>query len=227
MGLTNLVLTAVLLVSLGPQFRLIQTETLIGSSLAEDCGSIVNAGYTCADPSWTMYEDAFVWCCAPGTVGLALGDGHCEPASLTYSSGDYATTVSSHSQASFGEFCTGHSLIHTFPSRLPNRIQPLLQRIGRVERCRQGSPPPELLPRRVEQLRRQLLPLLRDKRGQVRVQGRVLLRQRRALLVLLLNITSLSLWEGSSSQRHSLRLLFCSSQLSFQSFLCISDSRFL
>jgi hypothetical protein len=58
------------------------------------------------------------------------------------------------------------------------------------------------------------------------VQGRVLLRRRRALLVLLLNITSPLLWEGSSSQLHSLRLLFCSSQPSFQSFLCISDSRF-
>lgn len=100
MGLTNLVLTAVLLVSLGPQFRLIQTETLIGSSLAEDCGSIVNAGYTCADPSWTLYEDAFLWCCAPGKVGLALGDGHCEPASLTYSSGEYATTVAQSNTAS-------------------------------------------------------------------------------------------------------------------------------
>jgi hypothetical protein len=101
-GLTNLVLTAVQLVSLVLNFHLMQTETLIGSSPAEDCGSIVDAGYTCADPSWTMYEDAFVWCCAPGTVGLALGDGHCEPASLTYSSGEYATTVSSLSHASFG-----------------------------------------------------------------------------------------------------------------------------
>lgn len=162
--------------SLGPQFRLIQTETLIGSSLAEDCGSIVNAGYTCADPSWTLYEDAFLWCCAPGKVGLALGDGHCEPASLTYSLGEYATTVSSPSLASLGDFRTDHSLIRIFPSRLPNQIQPLLQRIGRVERCRQGSRHPELLRRRREQLRRQLLPLLRDKLGQARVQGRVLLQ---------------------------------------------------
>ncbi|KAN0095164.1 hypothetical protein V8E51_015875 [Hyaloscypha variabilis] len=60
---------------------------------SDDCGSIVEAGNTCADPSWTLYEDAFLWCCAPGTVGLALGDGHCEPASLTYSSGEYANTV--------------------------------------------------------------------------------------------------------------------------------------
>lgn len=191
-------------------FRLIQTEKLIGS-LAEDCGSIVNAGYTCADPSWTLYEDAFLWCCAPGTVGLALGDGHCEPASLTYSSGEYATTVSSHSKACLGDFGTGHSLIHTFPSRLPNQIQPLLQRIGQVERCHQESRHPELLRQRPEQLQRQLLPLLRDKLGQVRVQGRVLLRRRRALLELLLNITFPSLWEGSSSQLHSLRLLSGSS----------------
>jgi hypothetical protein len=62
--------------------------------LADDCGTVVNAGLTCADPSWTLYQDAFDWCCAPGFVGLTLGDGHCEPASLTYT-GNYASTVSS------------------------------------------------------------------------------------------------------------------------------------
>ncbi|KAH8748559.1 hypothetical protein F5882DRAFT_525370 [Hyaloscypha sp. PMI_1271] len=59
---------------------------------SDDCGTVVNAGLTCADPSWTLYQDAFDWCCAPGFVGLALGDGHCEPASLTYT-GNYASTV--------------------------------------------------------------------------------------------------------------------------------------
>jgi len=67
---------------------------------SEDCGSVLNAGATCADPSWTLYEDAFEWCCAPGSVGLALGDGHCEPASMTYSSAEYANTVAQANTAS-------------------------------------------------------------------------------------------------------------------------------
>lgn len=59
-----------------------------------DCGSLLGAGYTCADPSWTLYEDAFIWCCKNDTVGLALGDGECQPKALSYSSAEYARIVS-------------------------------------------------------------------------------------------------------------------------------------
>ncbi|CZR61192.1 uncharacterized protein PAC_11088 [Phialocephala subalpina] len=60
---------------------------------SDDCGSILGAGLTCADPSWTLYQDAFDWCCTNDTVGLALADGECQPASMTYSSAEYANTV--------------------------------------------------------------------------------------------------------------------------------------
>ena len=60
---------------------------------ADDCGSVLNAASTCADPAWTLYEDAFIWCCKNETVGLALGDGECQPKALTYSTGEYAKTV--------------------------------------------------------------------------------------------------------------------------------------
>jgi hypothetical protein len=79
--------------------------------IADDCGDAVNAGDTCADPSWTLYEDAFEWCCVPDKVGIALSDGECKPKEGTYSY--YATTVRppkyllslSYHQESFTNFC--------------------------------------------------------------------------------------------------------------------------
>jgi hypothetical protein len=61
------------------------------STTAEDCGPLLSAGATCANPSWNLYVDAFIWCCTPDDVGLALGDGECLTTALTYS--NYASTV--------------------------------------------------------------------------------------------------------------------------------------
>jgi hypothetical protein len=46
---------------------------------------VVNAGPTCADPSWTLHEDAFIWCCEKDKTGVAEGDGDCLPNTISYS----------------------------------------------------------------------------------------------------------------------------------------------
>jgi hypothetical protein len=109
--------------------------------LADDCGTVVNAGLTCADPTWTLYQDAFDWCCAPGFVGLALGDGHCEPASLTYT-GNYASTVSSQSSRLLVLKSSGLILVH-YRSFKPTRL--LLPPTGQAELSLLESQRPELL----------------------------------------------------------------------------------
>jgi hypothetical protein len=68
-----------------------ECKDLIMSTTAEDCGPLLSAGATCANPSWNLYVDAFIWCCTPDDVGLALGDGECLTTALTYS--NYASTV--------------------------------------------------------------------------------------------------------------------------------------
>jgi len=156
-------------------------------SLADDCGTVVNAGLTCADPSWTLYQDAFDWCCAPGFVGLALGDGHCEPASLTYT-GNYASTVSSQPSRLVVLKSSGLILVDCRSFKLTRRLLPPT---GQAGLFLLESPRPELLRHRRAQLLRRLLPLLRDRldRIRVRVRVRLLLRRPSPMLELLLNIT--------------------------------------
>jgi hypothetical protein len=156
-------------------------------SLADDCGTVVNAGITCADPSWTLYQDAFDWCCAPGFVGLALGDGHCEPASLTYT-GNYASTVSSQPSRLLVLKSSGLILVD-YRSFKPTQL--LLPPTGQAELSHLESRHPELLKHRSAQLLILLLPLLRDRldRIRVRVRVRLLLRRPSPMLELLLNIT--------------------------------------
>lgn len=65
---------------------------LIRRVIEDDCGDTVNAALVCANPSWTLYESAFDWCCTPDQVGIALSDGECKPKGGAYSY--YASTVS-------------------------------------------------------------------------------------------------------------------------------------
>jgi hypothetical protein len=58
---------------------------------AVDCGPTVADAPTCADPSWTLYMDAYAFCCAGDTVGIE--GNQCQPKSLTFSSALYAATV--------------------------------------------------------------------------------------------------------------------------------------
>jgi hypothetical protein len=58
---------------------------------AEDCGAVVGDAPTCADPSWTLYMDAYAFCCQSGEVGIQ-GE-QCQPKSLTFSAALYAATV--------------------------------------------------------------------------------------------------------------------------------------
>jgi hypothetical protein len=60
-------------------------------TLAEDCGAVVVDAPTCADPSWTLYMDAYAFCCQSGDVGIQ-GE-QCQPKPLTFSAALYAATV--------------------------------------------------------------------------------------------------------------------------------------
>jgi hypothetical protein len=71
---------------------------VIMSTAAEDCGSLVGDQPTCADPSWTLYYDAYAFCCTSDQVGIQ--GNQCQPKSLTFSEGLYAATVS-HSLLTF------------------------------------------------------------------------------------------------------------------------------
>jgi hypothetical protein len=62
-------------------------------TIAEDCGALVGDQPTCADPSWTLYYDAYAFCCTGNQVGIQGGE-QCQPKSLTFSEGLYAATVS-------------------------------------------------------------------------------------------------------------------------------------
>jgi len=57
---------------------------------SEDCGAAVGDGPTCADPSWTLYNDAYAFCCLNNQVGIQ-GE-QCQPTSLTFSATLYAAT---------------------------------------------------------------------------------------------------------------------------------------
>jgi hypothetical protein len=60
-------------------------------TVAEDCGAVVGDAPTCADPSWTLFMDAYAFCCQSGDVGIQ-GE-QCQPKSLTFSAALYAATV--------------------------------------------------------------------------------------------------------------------------------------
>jgi len=57
----------------------------------DDCGTAVNSLPTCADPSWTLYDAFFPFCCPPGTVGLSSNE--CDDPSITFSAEQSATTT--------------------------------------------------------------------------------------------------------------------------------------
>jgi hypothetical protein len=70
------------------------SHTYAEMSLAEDCQVQVTSLPTCADPSWNLFMDAYMFCCEPGYVGIQ-GDS-CQSTVLTFSAGAYAATVSLH-----------------------------------------------------------------------------------------------------------------------------------
>jgi len=58
---------------------------------SEDCESQVVDLPTCADPTWSMFLDAYYYCCPTDDVGIVFGQ--CQSKALTFSSNQYAQTT--------------------------------------------------------------------------------------------------------------------------------------